>query len=165
MSFRASHQCPAHGRRIGNNRPVRFQSSRRPLSTRRCWGRLMKSLSWGVLPNLLNNLFERRFQVIKGSVHCFVFGLAFPDHSASVQSADEGMGFLVLSNFNPAVGLCPHGNAGISFRPTKSLQLHIFESPYPRKVMALPRSGFARSTSCQTGHHECVADHKHARHG
>jgi hypothetical protein len=66
-----------------------------------------------VLPNLLNNLFERRFQVIKGSVHCFVFGFAFPDHSAHVQCMDEGLGIVVLSNFDPAVGLCPRGGVGV----------------------------------------------------
>jgi hypothetical protein len=52
------------------------------------------------LPNLLNNLFERRFQVIKGGVHCFVFGFALPNHSAHVQRTDEGLGIVVLSNFN-----------------------------------------------------------------
>jgi hypothetical protein len=40
------------------------------------------------LPNLLNDFFERRIQVIKSGVHCFVFGFTFPDYSADVQSTD-----------------------------------------------------------------------------
>ena len=59
----------------------------------------------GSLPNLLNDFFERRFQVIKGGVHCFVFGFAFPDHSAHVQRTDEGLGIVVLSNFDPPSAL------------------------------------------------------------
>ena len=60
----------------------------------------MSHLEEDELPNLLNNLFERRFQVSKGGVHCFVFGLAFPDHSAYIQRTDERLGIVVLSNFD-----------------------------------------------------------------
>ena len=73
----------------------------------------MSHLEKDKLPNLLNDFFERCFQVIKGSVHCFVFGFAFPDHSAHVQRTDEGLGIVVLSNFDPAVGLCPRGDVGV----------------------------------------------------
>ena len=58
------------------------------------------------LPNLVNNLFERRFQVIKGGVHCFVFGFTFPDHSAHVQRTDEGLGIIL-----PTPPLAPPPNA------------------------------------------------------
>ena len=69
----------------------------------------VRRMGGGGLPNLLNDFFERRFQVIKSSVHCFVFGFSLPDHSADVQRANKGLGKIILSNFDPAVGLCPRG--------------------------------------------------------
>jgi hypothetical protein len=32
---------------------------------------------------------------------------------ANIQNADKGLGIVVLSNFDPAVGLCPRGDVGV----------------------------------------------------
>ena len=69
----------------------------------------MSHLEEDELPNLFNDFFERRFQVIKGGVHCFVFGLAFPDHSTHVQRTDEGLGIHFLSNLESNRGILPIG--------------------------------------------------------
>ena len=50
------------------------------------------------IPNLVNDFFGRRFQVIQGIIEGFMVWLALPKHTTNIQGADEGFGILVLSD-------------------------------------------------------------------